>query len=160
MLAKVERAEAGYTARFEHHWNHSVQEVWSYLTDNEKLAKWFTELHVEELREGGLIKFNMQDGTFEELTIVELKIPSVLAYTWGDDIVHFELDQEPNGCRLVLTEKIKTITPHTPRDLAGWHVCLEVISALLDGRTIDSRKEAWNKWYEKYVQEIQKITNQ
>lgn len=107
MLAKVERAEAGYTARFEHHWNHSVQEVWSYLTDNEKLAKWFTELHVEELREGGLIKFNMQDGTFEELTIVELKIPSVLAYTWGDDIVHFELDQEPNGCRLVLTEKLK-----------------------------------------------------
>ena len=78
----------------------------------------------------------MQDGTFEDLTIVELKIPSVLAYTWGEDVVHFELNQEPDGCRLVLTEKIKTITPHTPRDLAGWHVCLEVISALLDGRTI------------------------
>ena len=160
MLANIEKAETGYTARFERHWNHSLQEVWSYLTENEKLAKWFIELHVDDLREGGVIKFDMQNGTFEEPTILELKIPAVLAYTWGEDVVHFELNQENDGCRLVLTEKIKTITPHTPRDLAGWHVCLEVISALLDGRTIISRKDEWEVWYDRYVQEIEKVMNQ
>jgi uncharacterized protein YndB with AHSA1/START domain len=160
MLANIELTENGYTARFERHWNHSVKEVWSYLTDNEKLAKWFIELHVEELREGGLIKFDMQDGSFEEITIIELKTPILLAYTWGEDTVHFELSPELTGCRLVLTEKIKTFTPHTPRDLAGWHVCLEVISALLDGRTINSRNEEWEIWYKRYVQEIEKVLKQ
>ena len=68
---------------FERHWNHSVQEVWSYLTENEKLAKWFIELHVDDLREGGVIKFDMQNGTFEELTILELKIPTVFGIYMG-----------------------------------------------------------------------------
>jgi hypothetical protein len=39
------------------------------LTENDKLAKWFSELRVDDLREGGIIKFDMQDGTYEELGI-------------------------------------------------------------------------------------------
>jgi len=151
MLAVIEKVENGYLAQFERHFKYSVEEVWSYLTENDKLAKWFSELRVDELREGGLIKFDMQDGTFEEMIIMDLKMNSVLEYMWGDDMVRFELNQEPEGCKLVLKEKIKTITNHTPKDLAGWHVCLDVIHALLDGRTIDSRQDEWKKWYDKYI---------
>jgi uncharacterized protein YndB with AHSA1/START domain len=159
MLASIEKVENGYLARFERQFSHTVEEVWSWLTDNDKLPKWFSELRVDELREGGVIKFDMEDGTFEELTIIELKMNSILEYTWGEDIVRFELYPESDGCKLVLNEKIKVITNHTPRDLAGWHVCLDVISALMDGRTIESRKDEWNKWYEKYVGAIEKVAN-
>jgi uncharacterized protein YndB with AHSA1/START domain len=159
MLAKIAKDRNGFTAKFERHYHHSVGEVWSWLTDNDKLPQWFSELRVDELREGGLIKFDMQDGTFEEMTILELKTNSVLEYTWGEDIVRFELKQEREGCCLFLIEKIQTITTHTPRDLAGWHVCLDVINALLDGRTIESRKDEWEKWYEKYVQELDKFSD-
>ncbi|MFM1655186.1 SRPBCC family protein [Brevibacillus sp. B_LB10_24] len=151
MLADIKKTEDGYIARFERHFRHSVEEVWAFLTENEKLAKWFSELQVEDLREGGLIKFDMQNGTFIDMKILELSMHSVLEYTWGDDIVRFELYPEADGCLLVLIEKLKVMTDHTPKDLAGWHVCLEVISALLDGRTIESRKAEWEKWYEKYV---------
>jgi uncharacterized protein YndB with AHSA1/START domain len=155
MLAVLQQNESGYTARFERHLKHSVEKVWSYLTENDKLAKWFNELRVDDLREGGVIKFDMQDGTFIDLEILELKTFSVLEYIWGEDRVRFELYQESDGCRLLLIEKINKITDHTPKDLAGWHVCLDVINALLDERTIESRKNEWKTWYEKYVQLIE-----
>lgn len=158
MIAHIEKIENSYTATYERHLNYSIQEVWSYLTDNEKLPKWFSELRVDELRKGGVIKFDMGDGTFDELSILDLKVNSVLEFSWWLDTVRFELTEGSNGCILRLIEKINTITNHTPRDLAGWHVCLDVIEALLDGTTID-RKEEWKIWYEKYGKEIEKVTN-
>jgi hypothetical protein len=128
------------------------------FTDNDKLLLWFPELLVDELREGGLIKFDMQDGTFEELIILKLKMHSVLEFTWGEDIVRFDLTEDSEGCKLVLNEKLKEITNHTPKDLAGWHVCLDVINTLLDGRQIASREDDWKKWYDKYTEEIKKIS--
>lgn len=157
MLAVIKQVENGYVARFERHLRHSGEKLWSMLTENDKLAKWFTELRVEDLCEGGSIKFDMQDGTFEELEIIELKICSILEYTWGEDRVRFELYPEPEGCRLILIEKMKKITKHTPKDIAGWDVCLEVIEALLDSRIIDSRMDLWKIKYEKYVQAIEDL---
>ncbi len=158
MLAHIKKVENEYYVHFERRLKHSVEEVWSWLTENEKLTQWFSELHVDDLRQGGTIKFDMQNGTFEEMEILELKMYSVLEYTWGEDIVRFELDPETEGCQLVLIEKIKRVTEHTPRDLAGWHVCLDVIQALMDERTIVSRSKEWEKWYEQYVHAIEEIT--
>jgi len=93
------------------------------------------------------------------MEILELKEQSVLEYTWGDDIVRFELEKELEGCKLVLIEKMNSITDHTPRDLAGWHVCLEVIKLLLDCKMIGDRKSEWEKWYERYVKAINAITS-
>lgn len=137
-------------ARYERHLKHSDDEVWAFLTENEKLKQWFSELHVEDLRTGGVIKFDMQDGTFEEMEILEFKHLSVLEYTWGQDRVRFELHPTQEGCSLTLIEKISQMTDHTPRDLAGWHVCLDVISELLDHSTIQSRENEWKRWYEEY----------
>ena len=153
MLADLQPVEGGYVARYERHWRHAVQDVWAWLTENEKLVQWFPELEVEELREGGIIKFNMPDGTFLPMDILELKPQAVLAFKWDEDSVRFELSAEPDcGCRLVFSEHLHQITEHTPRDLAGWHVCLDVIEALLEGRTIESRKTLWNAQYPQYKQ--------
>lgn len=159
MIADIQKVESGYIAQFERLLNHSVEKVWSILTENEMLAKWFDELNVEELCEGGIITFDMQDGTFEEMVITELKMFSVLEYTWAEDLVRFELYPEQNGCRLILIEKINVMTNHTSKDLAGWHVCLDVITALLEGRSIQSRESEWKYWHEKYVQALEKASN-
>ncbi|RAV00223.1 SRPBCC family protein [Paenibacillus sp. YN15] len=159
MLAVLQQTKDGYIARFERHLKHSVEKVWASLTENDKLKKWFSELQVEDLRQGGVIKFDMQDGTFEELKIIELKLHSVLEYTWGEDQVRFELFPEADGCRLVLIEKINKLTSHTPKDLAGWHVCLDVIKALLDEQTLDSRENEWEKWYKEYAQSLNQFRN-
>lgn len=152
MLAVVSQNVDGYTVRFERRFaGRSVQQVWAYLTDNDLLPTWFTELRVGELREGGSMKFHMPDGgAVLDMPILDMKLESVLEYTWGEDVVRFELYPEPSGCRLVLLEKLGKLTAHTPKDLAGWHVCLDVIVALLEGRTIENRKEEWERWYAKY----------
>lgn len=150
MNATMQEGPQGITATFKHHFKHSVQDVWAYLTVNDLLAKWFSELRIEDLRTGGLITFDMQDGTFEEMEITGYETESVLEYTWGEDKVRFELSPEPEGCRLLLIESLNQITDHTPKDLAGWHVCLEVIETLLDGKMADGRMQKWEQRYEDY----------
>jgi uncharacterized protein YndB with AHSA1/START domain len=158
MIALIEKVNEHYIARFQRHLNHSVDEVWSYLTHNQKLSQWFSELRVKELQKGGYIEFDMGDGSFEKMEILDYKENSKLEYTWGNDVVRFELSPEEEGCQLVMIESIKTITEHTPRDLAGWHVCLDVIEALLNGNTI-VREEEWAHWYEKYKAEMDRLQN-
>ncbi|MNW37256.1 hypothetical protein D3C74_142950 [compost metagenome] len=153
-IAHIQKAEQGYIATFERSLKHPMQQVWSFLTDNDKLQQWFPELSVDELIEGGIIRFDMGDGSFEEMTILELKPLSVLEYTWDKDRVRFELSGAADGCKLVLVEKLARITDHTPRDLAGWHVCLNVIAALLDDKVVESRKEEWGKWYVQYREAV------
>ncbi|GAA4855366.1 SRPBCC family protein [Paenibacillus vulneris] len=155
MLAELRKADHGFIAQFERHYKHSIEEVWAYLTENEKLNQWFPELEVEELRQGGLIRFNMPDGTQLDMMILDMKSLSALEYTWGEDRVRFELAAEPGGCLLYLKETIQAVTPHTPKDLAGWHVCLDVIAALLNDTVMD-RKREWERMYEQYIQAVEK----
>ncbi|TDF88905.1 SRPBCC family protein [Paenibacillus piri] len=157
MLAVLQKVDHGYTARYERRLNASVDQVWSMLTDNDQLAKWFAELRVGELRDGGFMKFDMQNGTFEKLDITELRLQSVLEYTWGEDLVRFELYPETAGSRLVLVETINKMTDHTPKDLAGWDVCLDVVEALLSGRKIEAREDLWKAKYEEYVQAVGQV---
>jgi uncharacterized protein YndB with AHSA1/START domain len=157
LLALFDKTANGYTATFVRNLDHPREKVWAMLTDNNQLKKWFPELRVDELKKGGSFKFDMGNGSFEEMEILGLEQLAILEYTWGDDIVRFELDEENGNTQLKLIEKISEITGHTPRDLAGWHVCLDVIGRLLDDNNIGSRKEEWEKWYEEYKTAVNSV---
>jgi uncharacterized protein YndB with AHSA1/START domain len=153
MLASIQKIEGGYVARFDRPLKHSVEKVWAALTENDKLAKWMPNLQIVELREGGTIKFDMKDGTetFIDIEIIAFQPYSVLEFMWGSDRVRFELYPKPEGCLLILKEFISTLTDHTSKDLSGWHVCLDVLSSLLDNRIMDFPKGEWEEWHKKYV---------
>jgi uncharacterized protein YndB with AHSA1/START domain len=159
MLASIQKIEDGYVARFDRSLNLSVEKVWAALTENDKLVKWMPNLQVEVLRKGGAIKFDMKDGsgTFIDIEILDFELNSVLEFTWGKDRVRFELYSMPNGCLLVLKEFIGTLNAHTSKDLSGWHVCLAVLSELLEGRFMDFPKGEWQKYYEQYAAAINEI---
>ncbi|MGC4378462.1 SRPBCC family protein [Fictibacillus sp. Mic-4] len=161
MLATIEKVEDGYIARFERLFEHPVEQVWAALTENEILEKWMPNLQVKDLRKGGTIHFDMKDGsgTLIDMEILDFKPLSVLEFIWGADRVRFELSEKPDGCLLVLNEWIGTLTDHTPKDLAGWHVCLDVLKALLNGHVMDFPKGEWEEWHKKYVMTINRIQN-
>ena len=156
MIAEIKLTEKGLLAKSERRLNHTVEEVWAMLTDNDLLKKWFQELQVGDLREGGFMKFDMSEGVYEKLEITELKTLSVLEFDWFGDEARFELHSEQDGCLLIFKEKVNTITEQTKKDLAGWHVCLDVIQALLDGKTIQ-RETEWEKWHEKYIHALDEL---
>lgn len=153
MRAEIIQVEYGYTATFERQFAQSPEQVWAMLTDNEKLQSWFPELRVEKLEEGGSLSFRMDDGTTDNLAITDFQDGQVLAFEWAEDEVRFELEKEGGGTKLWLIEFISRFTPHTARDLAGWHVCLDVIQALLDNKAFE-RKQEWEREYPEYVRLI------
>lgn len=159
MKAVIEKVEDGYIERFERSLHHSVEKVWVALTDNKKLERWFSNLQVIELRKGGTIKFNMNDGSGSsiDMEITDFKKGSILEYEWGDGRVRFELYSKSVGCLLIMKEFISTLNDHTPKDLAGWHVSLDILSALLNDHYMDFPKDEWEKWYKKYSLAVKQI---
>lgn len=159
MIAEMNRLENGYYARYERQFEQDLKSVWEMLTDNKKLGQWFQELRVGEPGNGGYMKFDMQDGSFEKLEIYEYTERTILEFDWFGDTVRFELKPEKIGCTMIFTERFNTITEQTSKDLAGWHVCLDVIKSLLDGKSIDSRMDDWKIWHVNYVQAVDKLVN-
>lgn len=150
MIANIKPIEEGYIACYERSMEHPIENVWAMLTKNEELEKWFQELSIGNPRKGGFMRFNMQDGEFEELEIFEYMQHAVLEFDWFGDTVRFELQPKRHGCLLIFIERFKTITEQRVKDLAGWHVCLDVIKSILDGNPIHSREAEWKKWHHEY----------
>jgi uncharacterized protein YndB with AHSA1/START domain len=64
-----------------------VEEVWSALTEPERLEEWFSE-----------------DGEERDLAIVEVEPGRRVSYTWDDGNVAIELEEVETGTRVVVTE--------------------------------------------------------
>ena len=149
MVAEITRTQQGYKAVFDRKLAHEPEQVWQMLTDNQKIQRWFSGLQIEEPGKGGYLTFDMGHGNFEKMAITDYEERERLGFEWGEDHVLFELTPEEGGTRLKLVETIQTLTDHTPKDVAGWHVCLDVLQALLDKKGIERTLE-WEHWYPEY----------
>ena len=120
------------------------------LTVNEQLQKWFPQLEIEQLKPDGKIRFDFGNGSYEEMTLLKVSEPSSFAFTWDTNIMRFELFGTADGqTALKLSEDVVEVTPHTPRDIAGWQTCLENIIAILDGYAVNpGPSENWDEFYQ------------
>ncbi|HDX9494549.1 TPA: SRPBCC family protein [Bacillus thuringiensis] len=147
MIAEIGKLTGGYIVKFEREFPYTVEEVWSVLTENSKLKKWMSNLQIESLKTGGIIKFDMMDGSFINIDILECQLNSVLEFTWDKDRVRFEIHKE----------YINELTDHTPRDIAGWHICLNLFSYVLEGEEKEFSKDEWQQWFEIYKDKIHEV---
>jgi uncharacterized protein YndB with AHSA1/START domain len=157
--AVIETEGDGIIARFERLLNHSVETVWCALTENDKVEKWMSNLEMKDLRKGGTIQFNFNDGSGKsfDMKIRDFQESAVLDFEWGDGWVRFEVSPEKEGCSLVLKESITPVNDHTSKDLAGWHICLDMFSDLLDGHHQDFPMNEWKKWHEEYAAAVKRM---
>lgn len=90
----------------------SIDKVWSALTDNEKLKKWYFQLEDFQPKVGFTFRFSGTDKgvTFwHRCVITEVIPPSKLVHTWtyeeypGESLVTWELFDEGDKTRLRLT---------------------------------------------------------
>lgn len=154
MLAVIEKQGNEYVVQFERYFSYSIEEVWSVLTENSNLKKWMSNLQIESLKTGGIIKFDMMDGSFINIDILECQVNAVLEFTWDKDCVRFEIHKEENGTLLLLKEYIYELTDHTPKDIAGWHICLDLFSSVLEGKEKEFSKDEWQQWFEIYKDKV------
>lgn len=142
----------GRTAlRFERRYPHAPEDVWRALVEPESLAAWFPTRIDGERRAGAALRFVFegQEGPALDGTIRVFEPPRRLEYTWGNDVLRFELSPDSGGCRLVFVVTVEQRSS-AARDATGWHGCLENLGARLAGRAPNFSQEAFPALYREY----------
>lgn len=142
--------------QFRRSYDHPVERVWQALTNPAELVSWFPSEVALEPRVGGAIEFSGDPNmpSFSG-TVLAYEPPTRLAYSWGTDELHFELQPAgAGGCVLTLVN-VLSATGAAARQAAGWQVCLAELDQALAGRTAGGpHSEAATPWrpiYDSYV---------
>lgn len=160
-LADVEYRTNGKrtTLVFVRQLRHPPTKVWAALTDPALLRQWSPFVSDRDLATVGEATLTMIDGQDTTLPakVLRSEAPTLLEYTWGDDVLRWQLEQTDQGTRLTLHHTTDDPTM-APKAAAGWHICLVVAERLLDGRPIgpivgeDAMKCGWQELYDAYAE--------
>ena len=144
------------TVKFERMLPGPVERVWAYLTESEKRARWLCGGDVETAIEGNVdMHFhNLSLSSDEDIqrpdkykdmpekmsftgSVTRCEPPHVLEHTWnfGDEssLVCYELIEERDKVRLVLTHRRLDSTDTVLSVSGGWHTHLNLLVDVLNG---------------------------
>jgi uncharacterized protein YndB with AHSA1/START domain len=127
-----------WTLVFVRNLRHSPQAVWGALVQPDQLRQWAPFDADRDLGSEGAATLTMIDGEVAQdlpAQVRHVEPPRVLEYTWGDDVLRWELDATDAGTRLTLRHTIDD-RDMVPKVAAGWHLCVVVAERLLDGAPI------------------------
>jgi uncharacterized protein YndB with AHSA1/START domain len=123
--------------------------VWQALTEREQLQSWFPcDVVVDggEWTVGAAISFPFPPDVIDMTlrgVVLAVEKPRLLSYSWGDEILRFELRAHDGGTRLVLIDELPAA--NAARNAAGWDECLD----RLVGR--EPGKNSWKPRFDAYA---------
>ena len=138
---------------------HPPAKVWSALTDPAQLSEWAPFIADRDLGTIGDATLTMIDGeTTVDMpaSVRRVEPPHLLEYSWGTDVLRWELTATGNGTRLTLSHTLDD-RDWLPKVAAGWHLCLDVAERLLDGTPIgpirgnDAKNYGWDELHDSYA---------
>jgi uncharacterized protein YndB with AHSA1/START domain len=130
----AETVDGRPAVRFVRHLPHPVEKVWRAITDPDENEKWLPERsEAVEWKVGAEIRL-IRDGEEQpqRATIVEYDPPRLLATTFGNNLIRYELEPEGEGCRLTATHVIPGDDQQAMIGV-GWEICLQNLELVLDG---------------------------
>jgi uncharacterized protein YndB with AHSA1/START domain len=163
-LADAEHHVEGERSRlvFKRRLRHSPEKVWAALTDADQIRKWAPFDADRDLGTKGPATLRMTDGgTTEEFAsnVRDVVAPTILEYTWGDDLLRWELTPDGTGTQLTLHHTVDGAS-WVPRTAAGWHLCLYVADRLMEGKPIDrivgqdAKNYGWDELHDAYASKL------
>jgi uncharacterized protein YndB with AHSA1/START domain len=123
--------------------------VWRALTDREQLRSWFPcDVVVANGRweVGAAIAFVFPPEVIDVTLageVLAVDEPNTLAFSWGEEVLRFELSPADGGTHLVLVDELRAGT--AARNAAGWEVCLDRLGGL------DPSPDSWRPRFEAYA---------
>jgi uncharacterized protein YndB with AHSA1/START domain len=134
--AVLEDHDGRSALRFERALAYTPERVWQALTRRDELLDWHPtpfQLQASPPTPGCQVRFIAAEGGPEipDGELLAYDRPRALAYTWGEDELHWELRPDGGGCVLRLTH-IFDDRFKAARDAAGWDLCLGALSSSLD----------------------------
>ena len=145
------------TVRFERLLPGPLERVWEYLTDSDRRGSWFASGKTE-LEVGGRTEMHFHNASLstqpdidppekykdmpEKMsfggTVTRCDPPYVIAHTWEFEDEHsevcFELQEEDDKVRLILTHRKLNGLDDVLSVSGGWHTHLDILEDVLEGR--------------------------
>jgi uncharacterized protein YndB with AHSA1/START domain len=148
MYGDLEQLDGGrWRLRFTRTLRHPPEKVWRAVTEPEHLAGWFPTTIEGERAPGARLRFAFPGGQAEpfdgEMTAFEP--PRLMELQWGPDRLRIELRPVPEGTELTLLDTLDE-RGRAARDGAGWHTCLDALTATLEGD--DAARAVMGRWSE------------
>ena len=152
----VHKRFAGFTLQFSRLLNKPTQSVWDAISCPKQLPTWLAQAELN-LERGGVIELRYKNtGYVVKGNITRLETGRLLEYTWksGQDpesIVTWELHSaENNACILSLVQSVQQEC-ELPNILAGWHLHLDMLHAMLGNVPAEWSWPRWQKLRESYA---------
>jgi uncharacterized protein YndB with AHSA1/START domain len=142
-----------WTLVFTRELRHAPEKVWDALTDPAELSEWAPFDADRNLGKQGDATLTMAgDETQEKMpaTIRRAERPRLLEYTWGPDLLRWELEPIGTGTRLTLRHTTGG-SDWVPKIAAGWHICIDVMDLFLAGTPVgriaaeEAKKHGWDR---------------
>jgi uncharacterized protein YndB with AHSA1/START domain len=138
ILREGERTGLQFVRRY----GHPIDQVWSAITESDQLRAWMPADIVGERREGAEIRLPFWPAQVEKYEITETELtgrievwdpPRTFQWTWGGDVLRFELAAEGDDTTLRFTTWLEPGDREaTGNTAAGYHVCFHALRAWLD----------------------------
>ena len=141
---------------------HPPERVWDALTKPDQVAEWAPYTADRDLGRTGDATLTMIDGDVaQELSahVTRAERPHLLEYSWGEDLLRWELAPEGAGTRLTLRHTLAD-RDWLPKAAAGWHLCLDVAERFLDGQPVgpirgrDAMNHGWQELHGAYAERL------
>ena len=154
MHGELEQTGDRWRLRFTRPLPHPPEKVWRAITEPEHLAAWFPDSIEGTLAVGETLTFGSEAvGTFTG-QVLTVDPPKALEFTWGTDLIRFELEPTDDGCVLTLLDTIDELGK-AARDGAGWHVCLDKLDLhLAGGSPMWTDGERWSELNPEYAERL------
>ncbi len=147
------------TVRIERQLPGTLQDIWAWITENDKREQWMARGTLEQ-RVGGQVRleFRHKDLTYADDpaptkyadmaesaqlqgVVTACEPPRLLAHTWGGQgEVRYELSESHGGVRLVITHQRLAGMEDMLSVSAGWHAHLDLLVTRVKG---EARPRYW-----------------
>lgn len=123
--------------------------VWAAITERDRLRAWFpcdVIVAGDAWVPGAEISFRFPPEVIDmTLTgeVVQVDEPSLLAFTWGEETLRFELTPDGDGTVLALIDELPASA--AARNAAGWDSCLDALAGL------EPASSAWRERFDTYA---------
>jgi uncharacterized protein YndB with AHSA1/START domain len=152
--------------RFERRYAHPMERVWRAISDPHEMASWFPSNVEGERAVGAELTFvdeaqraaaldagepTRVEGPVFRGRVVTYDPPKVFSFTWGPELLRFELHADGDATVLVFTQVVSHQSV-AARNGSGWHMCLEQLDALLGAGA--PTRDGWRDVYDDYLERI------
>jgi uncharacterized protein YndB with AHSA1/START domain len=149
-----ELADGRWRLRFTRTLAHPVDTVWKAITEPQHLVAWFPTTIEGERAAGAPLRFSFPEDRWPpfEGEVIAYEPMSAFEFRWGTDIIRLELRASDDGTVLTLLDTLDE-RGKAARDGAGWHTCLDALTATLAGQP-DARAamSGWADVHARYVE--------